>query len=135
MHSHGNDEEGDWALAMKLATASVFPMVLKAAVELDLFQIIASHGPGSKLSAAEIAAHLHVQNPAAPALLQRIMRLLASYSLLTCSTRALADGRDGAAETVYGLAPVCRFFVADGDGVSLASTIALMEDRVSYDTW
>ncbi|GKC97685.1 caffeic acid 3-O-methyltransferase [Tanacetum coccineum] len=70
---------------MQLASASVLPMVLKSAIELDLLEIIGKAGLGAYVSPAELATQLpKVENPEAPVMLDRICRLLASYSVLTC---------------------------------------------------
>lgn len=55
--------EEDCLLAMQLAFSSYLPVVLRAAIELDLLEIMAKHGPGAQLSPYEIAAHLPTQNP------------------------------------------------------------------------
>ncbi|XP_058069214.1 caffeic acid 3-O-methyltransferase-like [Magnolia sinica] len=120
-----HDEE--CMFAMQLATASVFPMVLKAAIELEVLEIMARCGPGAYLSASEVASHLSTHNPDAPALLDRIMRLLATHSVLTCTVSPCGDGR---IERVYGLAPVCRFLVRNQDGVSIAPLLLLSHDKV-----
>ncbi|KAH7543712.1 hypothetical protein JRO89_XS15G0004000 [Xanthoceras sorbifolium] len=97
-----SDEEAN-LFAMQLTSASVLPMVLKSAIELDLLEIIAKAGPAAHLSPTEVASQLPTTNPDAPIMLDRILRLLASYSILTCSLRTLPDGK---VERIYGLAPV-----------------------------
>ncbi|CAH9143021.1 unnamed protein product [Cuscuta epithymum] len=87
------DEEADSLYAMQLASASVLPMVLKAAVELDLLELMAQAGPGAAVSPSELAAQLPTTNPDAAVMLDRILRLLCTYSVLNCSLRTLADGR------------------------------------------
>ncbi|KAL6006605.1 hypothetical protein ACLOJK_032098 [Asimina triloba] len=87
------------------------------AIELDVLEIIAKAGPAAQLSAAEIASHITTKNAAAPIMLDRILRLLASYSILTCAHRTLHNGQ---LERLYGLAPVCKFLVRNEDGVSMA---------------
>ncbi|KAL5540008.1 hypothetical protein UlMin_043963 [Ulmus minor] len=52
-----SDEEAN-LFALKLASASVLPMVLKVAIELELLEIIAKAGPGSFLSPTNIASQL-----------------------------------------------------------------------------
>ncbi|XP_059453505.1 caffeic acid 3-O-methyltransferase-like [Corylus avellana] len=117
-------EDDDACLyAMHLSSSHVFAMVLKAAVELNLFEIIArvAASPATAdayLSTSEIASQLPTKNPDAPSLLDRMLRLLASYSLLTCSVRT---GKDGSDERLYGLAPAGKFYVQNEDGYSLAS--------------
>ncbi|GKF40167.1 caffeic acid 3-O-methyltransferase, partial [Tanacetum coccineum] len=68
-----------------LASGSVLPMVLKSAIELDLLEIIGKAGLGAYVSPTELATQLpKVENPEAPVMLDRIYRLLASYSVLIC---------------------------------------------------
>ncbi|XP_042509161.1 caffeic acid 3-O-methyltransferase-like [Macadamia integrifolia] len=108
------EEEQSELLAMEMVSASVLPMVLKAALELHVFDIIAEAGPSARLSPLDIASRLPTQNPDAPRLLDRMLRLLASHSALTCSVLN-HDNR------VYGLAPASKLFLKDKDGGSLAS--------------
>ncbi|KAI6697723.1 hypothetical protein NL676_017842 [Syzygium grande] len=116
------DEEAN-LFAMQLVTASVLTMVLNAAIKLELLEIMAKAGPVAYLSPREVASQLPTQNPDAPVILDRIFRLLASYSMLTCTLRDLPDGK---VERLYGLAPVCKFLVKKEDGVSIAP-LNLME--------
>ncbi|KAK8629017.1 hypothetical protein V6N13_077876 [Hibiscus sabdariffa] len=129
--SHVSDEEAH-LLAMELAFASAVPGVLASAVELDLFEIMAKAGPGALLSPKEVASKLPTNNPDAPLMLDRMFRLLASYSVLTCSVRTLPDGR---VERLYGLGPVCKFLTKNEDGVSLSSLCVLTQDRVVAESW
>ncbi|XP_010061962.2 caffeic acid 3-O-methyltransferase [Eucalyptus grandis] len=118
--------------AMQLATASVLPAVLTAAIELDLLEIMARAGPGAYLTPGEVASQLPTQNPDAPVMLDRIFRLLASYSVLTCTLRDLPEGK---VERLYGLAPLCKFLVKNEDGVSIASLGLINQDRVFLESW
>ncbi|KAK8658342.1 hypothetical protein V6N13_036550 [Hibiscus sabdariffa] len=97
-----SDEEAN-LFAMQLASASVLPMVLKSAIELGLLEIMAKAGPGVSLSPKEVASKLPTTNLDAPIMLDRILRLLASYSILTCSLRSLPDDQ---VVRLYGLGPV-----------------------------
>ncbi|KAK1273931.1 Caffeic acid 3-O-methyltransferase [Acorus gramineus] len=117
---------------MILASASVLPMTLKAAVELDLLEIIAAAGPGAKLSPSEVASKLPTTNPEAPVMLDRILRLLASYSVLTCS---VVDGEDGKVKRLYGLAPVAKYLTKNEDGVSMAPVLLMLQDKVLMESW
>ncbi|GAB2291142.1 hypothetical protein Dimus_025399 [Dionaea muscipula] len=100
-------------------------MVMHAAMQLNLFEIIAENGP---LTAVEIAGKLPSQNPEAPAMLDRMLRMLATYSVVTCSV--VGDGR-----RVYGLAPVAKYFVRNEDGVSFCPLMDLGVDRVMVESW
>ncbi|CAN0922788.1 Caffeic acid 3-O-methyltransferase [Linum grandiflorum] len=126
-----SDEEAN-LFAMQLASASVLPMVLKSALELDLLEIISKSGSGSYMSPSEIASHLPTKNPEAPVVLDRICRLLASYSVLTCSLRTLPDGT---VERLYGPAPVCKFLTKNEDGVSIAALALMNQDKVLMESW
>ncbi|KAJ8423147.1 hypothetical protein Cgig2_011892 [Carnegiea gigantea] len=97
-------------------------MVLKTVIELDVLEIIKRAGPGARLSPVEIMAELPTQNPDAVTMLDRLLQLLASYSILTPSVRKLPDGR---VERLYGLALVCQFLTKDQDGHSLATETLL----------
>ncbi|KAL1218688.1 Flavone 3'-O-methyltransferase 1 [Cardamine amara subsp. amara] len=118
--------------AMQLTTASVLPMALKSALELDLLEIMAKNS--SPMSPSEIASHLSTKNVKAPVMLDRILRLLAAYSVLTCSVRILPGSGDGV-ERIYGLAPVCKYLTKNEDGVSLADICLMAQDKVSMECW
>lgn len=126
-----SDEEAN-LFAMQLASASVLPMVLKAAIELDLLEIMAKAGPGAFLSPNDLASQLPTKNPEAPVMLDRMLRLLASYSILTCSLRTLPDGK---VERLYGLGPVCKFLTKNEDGVSIAALCLMNQDKVLVESW
>ncbi|KAJ8633509.1 hypothetical protein MRB53_026845 [Persea americana] len=127
-----NEDEAAFMFAMQLARVSALPMALKAAIELDLLEIIAKAGPGAQLSTTQIASQLPTQNPAAPALLDRMLRLLASYSILSCS---VVDRNDGHVERLYGLEPVCEFLVKNQDDVSIAPLVVMNQDKVLMESW
>ncbi|KAF6143841.1 hypothetical protein GIB67_009822 [Kingdonia uniflora] len=98
-----NEEEEACSYAMQLASISVLPMVLKSTIELDVLEIIAKSGPGACISPSEIASKLPTtKNPEAHVMLDRMLRLLASYKVLTCTMHTLEDGH---VERLYGLAP------------------------------
>ncbi|PHU23582.1 Caffeic acid 3-O-methyltransferase [Capsicum chinense] len=125
-------EDEAFVFAMQLASASVLPMVLKATVELDLLEIMAKSGPGAFISPSELAAQLPTKNPEAPVMLDRMFRLLATYSVLNCTLRTLPDGR---VERLYSLAPVCKFLTKNGDGVSIAPILLMNQDKVLMESW
>lgn len=128
-----SDEEAN-LFAMQLASASVLPMVLKAALDLDLLEIMAKSCPasGGFLSPSEVAAQLPTTNPDAPVMLDRVLRLLASYSVLTCKLRDLPEGK---VERLYGLGPVCKFLTKNEDGVSISALCLMNQDKVLMESW
>ncbi|KAJ8748538.1 hypothetical protein K2173_003439 [Erythroxylum novogranatense] len=109
--------------AMQLALGSVLPMTLKAAIELGVFEIIARQGSDAKLSASDIAAKISTQNPDAPLMLDRILRLLASHQVLGCTS---VDGQT----RFYSLTPVAKYFVRDQDDLSLAPLVESVQGKV-----
>ncbi|KAL8538227.1 hypothetical protein ACS0TY_000265 [Phlomoides rotata] len=127
-----SDEEESFLFAMQLASASVLPMILKSAIELNLLELIKKAGPGAFVSPAEIAAQLPSTNPEARVMLDRILRLLTTYSVLNCSLKTLPDG---GVERLYGLAPVCRFLTKNDDGVSMAPLLLMNQDKVLMESW
>ncbi|PON40141.1 O-methyltransferase COMT-type [Trema orientale] len=119
--------------AMQLSSAWVLPMVLKTAIELDVLEIIAKAGPGALLSPADIASQLPItNNPDAPVMLDRLLRLLATYSLLTYSLRDLPDGK---VESLYGLSPVSKFFLNNEHDCTFAPQCLLVLDKVVIESW
>ena len=90
---------------------------LKAAVELNIIDIIKDSGRGARLAPAEIAANLPTNNPGAPTMLRCLLDYLVSHSIFTVAPTTLPDGT---VERRYGLAPVCKFFTPNEDGGSWA---------------
>uniref|UniRef100_A0AAU7BB35 O-methyltransferase 10 n=1 Tax=Lophophora williamsii TaxID=130138 RepID=A0AAU7BB35_LOPWI len=136
-HHHDEDPESDdenYEYALQIAEMLPFPMVMKTAIELDLLGIIATAGPDRQLSAAEIAAALPAAgNPDAPAMLDRMLYLLATYSVVTCT--AVDGGASGGVVRKYGLAPVAKYFVSNEDGVSLGALISLNQGQAFLASW
>ncbi|KAF7145893.1 hypothetical protein RHSIM_Rhsim04G0104600 [Rhododendron simsii] len=143
------EELRSFSNAIELAFSIVLPMVMKAAVELQVLDIIAKAGPRAQLSPSQIASQLPASallcNPGAPKMLDRMLRLLASHSILTCSAvdfhsddhhdspstaaAALEDKR------LYGLTPLAKYFVPNQDGVSLGPLMCLVQDNVCMKSW
>lgn len=122
--------------AMILSSSSVLPMVLKTAIDLGLFDILAESGPSSSLSVSQIMSLLSskTQQHHDSSLVNRILRCLASYSIVTCS---VSTDLGGETRAVYGLAPVAKYFTTknqDG-GSSLAPLVKLFQDKVVVDIW
>ncbi|CAH8363304.1 unnamed protein product [Eruca vesicaria subsp. sativa] len=125
------EEENFSLYAMILSSSSVLPMVLKTSIDLGLFTILSEAGPSSPLSASHIMSLLS-QKHHDSTLLNRILRCLASYSILTCSVST----DQGEPREVYGLAPVAKYFTKNpGLGGSLAPLVNLFQDKVVTDIW
>lgn len=138
--NHVDGTNSDTLSAMVLGTSVVFPAALNAAIELNLFDIISkgsSPQNGGFLSASEIASELPTQHhhPDLPNRLERVLRLLASHSLLAASTRSGEDGA-GSEVRVYGVSPSGQYFVSEGnrDGY-LASFTSFLCHRELFRVW
>ncbi|KAB2627614.1 caffeic acid 3-O-methyltransferase 1-like [Pyrus ussuriensis x Pyrus communis] len=130
------EEEENFCYAMQIAFSSVLSMSMQSAIELGVFDIIAKAGPGAKLSSSEIVAHIGsgTRNSEAPMMLDRILRLLASHSILICSF--VANEEDGSdSQRLYSLGPVSNYFVTNEDGVSLGPLMAFIQDKILLDNW
>ncbi|CAN8304560.1 unnamed protein product [Cochlearia groenlandica] len=108
-------------------------MVLKASLELGVFDTLYASS-SEFLSPSEIATRLPTKpsNPGAPVLLDRMLRLLASYSMVK-----RGKVLEGKCERVYKAEPICRFFLKDNiqDKGSLASQVIVNFDSVFLNTW
>lgn len=127
-----SDEEENFLFAMQLASASVLPMVLNSAIDLDLLELIKKAGAGAFVSPADLAAQLPTTNADAHIMLDRILRLLTSYAILECRLKTLPDG---GVQRLYGLAPVCKFLTKNDDGVSMAPLALMNQDKVLMESW
>ncbi|GMI97420.1 caffeate O-methyltransferase 1, O-methyltransferase 1, O-methyltransferase 3 [Hibiscus trionum] len=128
---NGTGEES-LVYALQVVNSLVLPMSMHAAVQLDVFEIIAKAGPDAKLSSKEIVARLPTKNPEAPSMLDRVLRVLASHGIVGCS---VADDEKGDPQRLYSLTPVSKFFVRNEDGVSLGPLMALLQDKIFIDSW
>ncbi|XP_038695131.1 caffeic acid 3-O-methyltransferase 1-like [Tripterygium wilfordii] len=133
MENSVKDDE-HYSYAMQLVNSSVLPMVMHAAIELEVFEILAKAGEGAKLSSSEIAKQMPTKNPDAPMMIDRILNLLAAHSVLACSVDDGGRGT-GSPQRLYGLTPVSNYFVMNKDGVSLGRMMALIQDKVFLDIW
>ena len=127
-----SEEDEAYLFALQLANVSVLPMVLTSAIDLELLEIMAKAGPGAYVSPSELAAQLSTTNPDAPVMIDRILRLLTSYSVLKCDLRDLPEG---GVERLYGLEPVCKFLTRNEDGVSMAPLALMNQDKVLMESW
>ncbi|XP_009388361.2 caffeic acid 3-O-methyltransferase [Musa acuminata AAA Group] len=131
-HLTREEDEKACTYAVQLVVGAVLPMTLKAAIELDLLEIVARAGPGAKLRPDDIVAQLPTENPHAAEMVDRILRLLAAYSIVSCSVET---GEDGRPSRRYGAAPVCRYLTKNEDGVSLAAASLMNQDKVLMESW
>ncbi|KAJ0086633.1 hypothetical protein Patl1_07133 [Pistacia atlantica] len=101
------EDEEVGKLAIRLANASILPMVMNSAIGLNLIDIIsAASGDGTFLSPSDVATMIY-------------------------SNARLELERMGEVERLYGSAPICKFFVKNEDGGSLGPLLQLQQDEVT----
>ncbi|XP_074269855.1 caffeic acid 3-O-methyltransferase-like [Silene latifolia] len=132
-----DDEEAqNFVLAAQLVQSGVLPIVLNTALELDLIGIIAKAGPEQRLSAQQISDQIMTKmdrpNPDAPSMLDRILGLLSSYSIVSCCVQPT---KNGGYQREYGLGKLSKFFLPDRNGGSLTPLLALFMDPVVLASW
>lgn len=128
-------DQESFRYALQLVASVGLPMSLKCAIELGIFDVIDRAGTGAKLSASEIAAQLPIASNIisdAPPMLDSLLRLLASHSVVSCCVSNHA-GSDS--QRLYGLLPVTKYFVTNKDGASLGPMMLLLQDNVFLAGW
>jgi len=125
---HVEEDHDGFLFAMNMASTVVYPLAVKTANELGIFEIMAKAGEGAKLSAEEIAERIDIKNPEAPTMVDRILRLLASHSMLSSCL-----GEDG--KRLYSLTYASKCFVPDADGVSFGASLNLILGKVFLQSW
>ncbi|XP_061340913.1 cathecol O-methyltransferase 1-like [Gastrolobium bilobum] len=130
---HVQEEDGI-LFAVNMMSSVVVPLVTRSAVELGIFDILAKAGEGVKLSAEDIAIQIKAKNPEAPNMVDRLLRLLASHSMVSCS---ISEDQQGLAspQRLYSLTPMSKYFVNDADGVSFGPTLNLPLDKIFMKSW
>lgn len=128
---HHEVEDQDPCLqALILSCGHTYPAIINAATDLNLFDIIAKESPsngGSLVSVFEIASQVPIlSSKVSTSKLDRMLRFLVSFSLLTCSVRT---NEDGSIEKLYGLSPTGKYFVSKPDG---SPTWASLFPKLSY---
>ncbi|RWV90786.1 hypothetical protein GW17_00046984 [Ensete ventricosum] len=125
------EDEKASMFALQLVLGSVLHMTVKAAVELELLEIIVRAGPGAKLSPADVVSRMPTENPEAVAMVDRILCLLAAHGVVSCS---VVTGDDGHPSCKYGAAPVCKYLTKNEDDVSLAALSLSNHNKISMES-
>ncbi|XP_047076781.1 tricetin 3',4',5'-O-trimethyltransferase-like [Lolium rigidum] len=126
------DEEA-CMFALQLANSAVLPMAIRTSIELGLLETLV--GAGGKLLTPEEAVKKlpsKAKHPDAASMIDRMLRVLASYKVVTCEVE---EGKDGRLSRRYGATPVCRWLAPNEDGASMAPFALLTQDRVFMEAW
>ncbi|CAM0948452.1 unnamed protein product [Alopecurus aequalis] len=126
------DEEA-CKFALQLANSAVLPMALRTAIELGLLETLVGAG-GKSLTPEEVVAKLpsKANNPEAPSMVDRVLRLLASYKVVSCTVE---EAKDGSLSRRYAATPVLRWLAPNEDGASMAPFALLAQSHVFMETW
>ncbi|KAK8486886.1 hypothetical protein V6N12_055114 [Hibiscus sabdariffa] len=118
-----SEEEAAVGHALCLGNSAIFPYILDVAIQFGVFDVLGKAGSDAKMSSKQIASEIRAKNPDAPCLLDRMLRILACYDLVTCVSRNIdADAGDGEhGEKLYGLSLSGEAFVSDETKGSLAA--------------
>ncbi|KAI5674216.1 hypothetical protein M9H77_14580 [Catharanthus roseus] len=123
------EENDNSSYAMQLLFSGALPMVLNTVIKLNVFEIIAREGPNAQLSPFQIVSQMpNNKNSQAPEMLDRMLRMLASYSIFTCS---VVDSN----KRVYGLGTVSKYFVKNESGSSLGPFLDLLQHKLTNEAW
>lgn len=126
------DEEAACARSLQICGSCIFPFTVKTVIELRLLDVIAeAESPATALYPKQIVAQLPAaaDNPEAADMVDRLLRLLASYGVVTCTSEG--------GSRKYSAAPVTKYLIKNADdGASSMVNLALLnQDRVMVAVW
>ena len=131
MASH--DQES-FLTAMQITNSSVVDGVLICLIELNVFDIIMqTAGVSGYLHPDEIALKLPTKHPKTSEMLDRMLRLLASHSIIKCNHVKYTD--NPLLTRSYGLTSISRYFVSTKDGPCLAPYLQLIHHKEMQSCW
>ncbi|PRQ29542.1 putative (S)-scoulerine 9-O-methyltransferase [Rosa chinensis] len=121
METQGSLE--NYVSVWNLGDSVCIQMALRAAIELDVFNIIAKSGPEAHLTSKEIVSAIPTTNPNVAAKnLERILKLLSVNSLLSTSLKPSLNDKTPQ-ERAYGLTKNALCLLPNEDGVSITPII------------
>ncbi|RDX64895.1 hypothetical protein CR513_56490, partial [Mucuna pruriens] len=120
------EDEENFSKAAQLVSSVVVSMAMQSAWELGVFDVLVK---GGKVSAKEIASQLSCNNPDAASMLDRLLALLSSHSILNCSV--IPDDQNlGSFHKLYTITPVSTFFTRHSDRGSLGPLMSQLKDAI-----
>ncbi|GLU14047.1 hypothetical protein SLE2022_306390 [Rubroshorea leprosula] len=119
---------------MEFPTMASMLMVVRTAIELRVFDIIADAGPEAQLSATEIVSYIPTCNPKAAERLDRMLGLLsASGFLINTSPRQSHDGTRS--ERTYSLSKMSHYLLRNSEGFSIAAAMLFVTSREIFESF
>ncbi|KAJ0578139.1 putative caffeate O-methyltransferase [Helianthus annuus] len=132
MDSYKMSEEEEGLLRVNQITMGMLlPMVIKTAIELNIFEIMAKT-PGGNFSSLDLASSLPRQTQETPLLIERILRFLASHSVVTST---VVEDEHGDSKNLYGMTALSYNYVRRQEGTSHASSLLFIYDKVLVNCW
>lgn len=120
-------EDEELVAAFETCIITSVPMVLTSAIELGIIDLLAREGEASaRLSPSQIVARLGISNPEAPRTIDRMLRLLVSFSYLSCTL----DGD----QRLYSIGPKGKYFVSSEAG-SFAPLLRFLQHKTVINGW
>ncbi|XP_020203607.1 anthranilate N-methyltransferase [Cajanus cajan] len=129
------EAEKSFNYAMQLVNSSVLSMAMHSAIELGIFDIMGKAGVDAKLSAKDIVAQLPCKNSEAVTMLDRILRLLASHSIIDCTVVDDQQGPPPHLQRLYGMNTVSKYFACIDAAGSLGPLMVLTQDKAILQSW
>ncbi|CAL4913262.1 unnamed protein product [Urochloa decumbens] len=134
-HDTTSDDEA-CKYALELLSGYIVPMTLKAVIELGVIDELLAAG-GRAVTPEHLVAARRWPRPAeAAAAVDRMLRFLASHSVVRCTTEA---GPGGKPRRSYAAAPVCKWLALaaarDGGQGSMAPLGLMNLDKAFMETW
>ncbi|KAL6642474.1 hypothetical protein ACP70R_020655 [Stipagrostis hirtigluma subsp. patula] len=130
----GKDDDETCLHAQTLVYAYNVTMTVKAVVQLGVLDALSSADGGRALTADELAAQvIQVEDKAeAASLIDRMLRFLASFNVVRCSTET---GPDGVPLRRYTPAPACRWLTSNNGEGSLGPMAVFAVDEDNFSSW
>ncbi|XP_039168431.1 caffeic acid 3-O-methyltransferase-like [Eucalyptus grandis] len=99
-------EDEEFLFAFKQDMISCVPLVLKSTIELGILKLLSESS--AQLSPIHIVSRLSIKNPDAAITINRILRLVASFSFLSCT---LMQDKARRPKRTYRLGPLSKYYV------------------------
>ncbi|OEL14350.1 Naringenin 7-O-methyltransferase [Dichanthelium oligosanthes] len=127
------DDEAACMHALSLLSGFVAPMTLKAVIELGLIDELLA-ADGQAVTPEELVAAGRWPRPAeAAAAVDRMLRFLATHSVVRCTTEVGPDGKD---RRSYAATPVCKWLTTRNGGQGSMAPLWMMNlDKAFMETW
>nr|7WAQ_A Chain A, stilbene O-methyltransferase [Sorghum bicolor]7WAQ_B Chain B, stilbene O-methyltransferase [Sorghum bicolor]7WAQ_C Chain C, stilbene O-methyltransferase [Sorghum bicolor]7WAQ_D Chain D, stilbene O-methyltransferase [Sorghum bicolor]7WAR_A Chain A, stilbene O-methyltransferase [Sorghum bicolor]7WAR_B Chain B, stilbene O-methyltransferase [Sorghum bicolor]7WAS_A Chain A, stilbene O-methyltransferase [Sorghum bicolor]7WAS_B Chain B, stilbene O-methyltransferase [Sorghum bicolor] len=136
-----NEEDESCMFALKLLGGFAVPFTIKAVIELGVMdQLLTAERAMSaeELVAAAVAAQLP-RPEVACTMVDRLLRFLASHSVVRCTTEVVVGTDDATTTTCcrrsYAASPVCKWFARNGVEDSVLPLGMMILNKTFLDSW